>query len=153
ALSRHCDLVLFAINPCREAWGDIRDIRELARLPAPEADDWLLDVGHPLLASLGKQGRDFFDTLFCSVHDQGGEEHGLYSQQLNDDCLLHALQNDVLALRSRTPEERFQVSDDDRSVELHVCHSPLREIEVLHDQLLARFAADPTLSPDQIVVL
>lgn len=155
ALARHIDVVLFAINPCREAWGDIRDIRELAKLPAPSSDDWLLDVGHPLLASLGKQGRDFFDSLFCTLNEGQGQELGLYSEdpELHDDSLLHALQNDILRLHSRRPEQRLIWPTDDRSVELHVCHSPLREVEVLHDQLLARFSADPSLSPDQIVVL
>lgn len=151
-LARHIDVVICALNPCREAWGDIRDIRELARQPAGTGpDDWYLDVGHPLLASLGKQGRDFFDSLFAL----GGNETGLYSDDadLRDDSLLHALQNDILRLRTRTPEERLALRADDRSLEVHIAHSPLREVEILHDQLLARFAADPGLTPDQVVVL
>ncbi|HLA29807.1 MAG TPA: exodeoxyribonuclease V subunit gamma, partial [Pseudomonas sp.] len=52
-LARHTQVVIFALNPCREAWGEIRDIRELARQPELSPDDWYLDVGHPLLASLG----------------------------------------------------------------------------------------------------
>ena len=40
-----------------------------------------------------------------------------------------------------------------RSLEVHCAHSPLREVEILHDQLLARFADDPQLTPDQVVVL
>lgn len=197
-LARHIDVVVCALNPSREAWGDIRDIRELARqLPnsgrlgsvaseeqarqslarersvqavhehpepgfneasssavAPQpsgADDWYLDVGHPLLASLGKQGRDFFDALFSL----DGQEFGLYSadEDLRDNSLLRALQNDILRLRTRHPDERLQLAADDRSLEMHIAHSPLREVEILHDQLLARFAADPSLSPDQVVVL
>ncbi|GGJ96101.1 exodeoxyribonuclease V subunit gamma [Pseudomonas matsuisoli] len=151
ALARHTDVVLFALNPSREAWGDIRDIRELAVQPDADPDGWYLDVGNPLLASLGKQGRDFFDTLFASAAD----ETGFYSDDdaLADDTLLHALQNDVLRLRTRHPDERLSWSPTDRSLELHVAHSPLREVEILHDQLLARFNADPTLTPDQVVVL
>ncbi len=159
-LARHTRVVLFALNPSREAWGDIRDIRELARedlgaVPGAGADDWYLDVGHPLLASLGKQGRDFFDALFALVAGEGGQDTGLYADDagLRDDSLLHGLQNDILRLRTRAPDERLALREDDRSLEVHVCHSPLREVEVLHDQLLARFAADPTLSPDQVVVL
>ncbi len=161
-LARHVDVVVCALNPSREAWGEIRDIRELARQSAsvatanaaPEAsgpDEWYLDVGHPLLASLGKQGRDFFDALF----GLGGQEIGLYSedQDLRDDSLLHALQHDILRLRTRLPDERMALAGDDRSLEVHIAHSPLREVEILHDQLLARFAADPALSPDQVVVL
>ncbi|MCQ4269340.1 exodeoxyribonuclease V subunit gamma, partial [Pseudomonas stutzeri] len=150
-LARHIDVVVCALNPSREAWGEIRDIRELARRPESAADDWYLDVGHPLLASLGKQGRDFFDALFAL----DGAEFGLYSEDadLRDDSLLHALQHDILRLRTRRPEERMALAADDRSLEVHVAHSPLREVEILHDQLLARFAADPALSPDQVVVL
>ncbi|PTQ67287.1 exodeoxyribonuclease V subunit gamma [Pseudomonas sp. GV071] len=154
-LARHVEVVVCALNPCREAWGDIRDVRELARQPviasATAADDWYLDVGHPLLASLGKQGRDFFDALFSL----GGHEVGLYSEDadLHDSSLLRALQNDILRLRTRKPEERLALRADDRSLEVHIAHSPLREVEILHDQLLARFAADPTLTPDQVVVL
>lgn len=149
-LARHTDVVICALNPCREAWGEIRDVRELANSEV-SPDDWYLDVGHPLLASLGKQGRDFFDSLLGQI----AEEHGIYPQdsELADDSLLHALQNDILRLRTRTPDERLVLRADDRSLELHIAHSPLREVEILHDQLLARFAADPRLSPDQVVVL
>ncbi|PTU74413.1 exodeoxyribonuclease V subunit gamma [Pseudomonas mangrovi] len=155
ALARHCEVVLFALNPCREAWGEIRDLRELARDSRVMPDDWYLDVGHPLLASLGKQGRDFFDSLFALASEEGAQEIGVYAADadLHDDSLLHAMQNDILRLRSRSAEERLRLRVDDRSLELHVCHSPLREVEVLHDQLLARFAADPSLTPDQVVVL
>lgn len=161
-LARHTEVVIFALNPCREAWGEIRDIRELAKQPQSAAanqelspDDWYLDVGHPLLASLGKQGRDFFDSLFSLASSEGSQEIGLYSEDndLHDASLLQALQNDILRLRTRTAEERLPLREDDRSLELHIAHSPLREVEILHDQLLARFAAEPELTPDQVVVL
>lgn len=153
-LARHTEVVICALNPSREAWGEIRDVRELAR-QSSGPDDWYLDVGHPLLASLGKQGRDFFDSLFSLTSNEGSQEIGLYSEDddLRDDSLLHALQNDILRLRTRRPEERMELAEDDRSLEVHIAHSPLREVEILHDQLLARFAADATLTPDQVVVL
>ncbi|QLC72968.1 exodeoxyribonuclease V subunit gamma [Pseudomonas sp. LPB0260] len=154
-LARHTQVVVFALNPCREAWGEIRDIRELAKQPEASPDDWYLDVGHPLLASLGKQGRDFFDSLFALASSEGAEETGIYSEDadLHDGSLLQALQNDILRLRTRAPEERLLLREDDRSLEVHIAHSPLREVEILHDQLLTRFAADPALTPDQVVVL
>lgn len=154
-LARHTEVIVFALNPCREAWGEIRDVRELAQQPGADGGDWYLDIGNPLLASLGKQGRDFFDSLFALAGEGAGQEIGLYSadEDLADDSLLHALQNDILRLRARRPEERLALGEDDRSLELHIAHSPLREVEILHDQLLARFQADPGLSPDQVVVL
>jgi exodeoxyribonuclease V gamma subunit len=127
----------------------------LAKRPELHPDEWYLDVGNPLLASLGKQGRDFFDSLFSLASGEGGQEIGLYSEDadLHDSSLLQALQNDILRLRTRQPEERLQLRADDRSLEVHCAHSPLREVEILHDQLLARFAANPQLTPDQVVVL
>lgn len=154
-LARHVEVVVCALNPCREAWGDIRDIRELAQQPELSPDDWYLDVGHPLLASLGKQGRDFFDALFAMVFAEAGQEVGIYSEDadLHDSSVLRALQNDILRLRTRKPDERLALRANDRSLEVHIAHSPLREVEILHDQLLARFAAEPGLTPDQVVVL
>ena len=39
-LARHIDVVVCALNPSREAWGEIRDIRELAAQPESGVDDW-----------------------------------------------------------------------------------------------------------------
>ena len=53
-----------------------------------------------------------------------------------------------------TPEGRQgrPLSGDD-SIQIHVCHSPLREAEVLHDRLLALFDAHPDLEPADVLVL
>jgi exodeoxyribonuclease V gamma subunit len=42
---------------------------------------------------------------------------------------------------------------DDRSLTLHVCHSPQREVEVLHDRLLAMLEENPELTPRDIIVM
>ena len=151
ALGQHTEVVIFALNPCREAWGDIRSVTELASLGQASGEDWYLNVSNPLLASLGKQGRVFFDRLFAS----NAQETGIYDSdsQLRDHSLLAALHNDVLRLGQRLPEQRLAWQPDDRSLEVHSAHSPLREVQILHDQLLARFADDPSLKPDQVVVL
>ncbi|WP_149023083.1 exodeoxyribonuclease V subunit gamma, partial [Salmonella enterica] len=39
------------------------------------------------------------------------------------------------------------------SLSFHVCHSPQREVEILHDRLLAMLEADPTLTPRDIIVM
>lgn len=147
ALGRHTDVHLYALNPCQEYWGDLRDPREILRLPPRhQVEQPFLDVPQPLLAALGKQGMQFFDLVI---------EH---LPQLDDDfvcpardSLLHRLQADVLTLSTPKPPEAIAADDD--SVQIHACHSPLREVEVLHDQLLALFAAHPGLSPADVVVL
>lgn len=56
--------------------------------------------------------------------------------------------------------EEFSRSDNkrpldplDSSITFHVCHSPQREVEVLHDRLLAMLEEDPTLTPRDIIVM
>ena len=39
------------------------------------------------------------------------------------------------------------------SIQVHVCHSPVREAEVLHDRLLAVFDAHPDIEPADVLVL
>ena len=70
--------------------------------------------------------------------------------------LLQQLQDDILELRPpQETREAWPAVDPtlDRSLRFHVAHSPLREVEILHDQLLAAFDADPTLRPRDVLVM
>ncbi|OXH82109.1 hypothetical protein CA830_38575, partial [Burkholderia multivorans] len=40
----------------------------------------------------------------------------------------------------------------ERGIEVHVCHSLARQLEVLHDRLLGWFDADPSLQPSDVLV-
>lgn len=152
-LARHTEVHVFALNPSQEYWELIRDRKEQARL-AGEAggDELFLETGNPLLASLGKQGRDFFGALaaFPELEDVfvASDENGGTS-------LLHRLQGDILKLAD--PEAAdfvpHEIAEGDRSLQIHSCHGAMREVEVLHDQLLRLFAADPGLSPGEVAVL
>jgi len=149
ALASHIDVHLYIMNPCREYWGDIAAAGEIARKKiARHAESPFLESGNPLLASLGKQGRDFIDLIqnHTFLEDDQYCEPGSGS-------LLAALQSDVLNLKDRSGGDVLQVAANDRSVQVHACHSAMREIEVLHDQLLALFEADRTLHPSDVVVM
>ncbi|WP_280396640.1 exodeoxyribonuclease V subunit gamma [Nocardia carnea] len=41
----------------------------------------------------------------------------------------------------------------DGSVQIHACHGPVRQVEVLRECLLGLFAADPTLEPRDVVIM
>ncbi|MBU0987909.1 MAG: exodeoxyribonuclease V subunit gamma, partial [Proteobacteria bacterium] len=43
--------------------------------------------------------------------------------------------------------------ETDASVQIHSCHSPMREIEVLYDNLLAMFEQAPDLLPKDIIIM
>ncbi|WP_254516545.1 exodeoxyribonuclease V subunit gamma, partial [Salmonella enterica] len=80
------------------------------------------------------------------------------------DNLLQRIQADILELESPAVAgvtlEEYSRSDnkrlldhEDNSLSFHVCHSPQREVEILHDRLLAMLEADPTLTPRDIFVM
>lgn len=176
-LSRFAQVVLCVHNPCRYYWADIVSDRELLtaerkrgakhpRLAAIADPDELHQHANPLLAAWGKQGRDYIRLLdeFDNPEDYQNQfstpeqkvdifsEHGDASRPLT----LHQLQNDILDLKPLSEladEGRVLDPGLDQSIVFHVGHSPLREVEILHDQLLAAFNADPDLRPRDVMVM
>ncbi|SUB69728.1 Exodeoxyribonuclease V gamma chain [Pluralibacter gergoviae] len=105
-------------------------------------------------------GRDYIYLLAGLEHYQELDAF----VDIDPDNLLHNLQHDILELRSsavtgQTAEEfrssvgKRPLDPADRSLTVHVCHSPQREVEVLHDRLLAMFDEDPTLTPRDVIVM
>lgn len=163
ALSKSCAVDLYLLNPCRQYWGMIVTEREIANQcgSADEAAALYLETGNRLLASLGRQGRDFHHLL--AEIDAG--VHDLF-EEIAEDTLLHCLQMDILELRNRGGNHTHCTRDDyttdgpatplqtiDYSLQVHVCHSPLREVEVLYDQLLDLFDRQPSLKASGVVVM
>lgn len=146
-LGQFIEVSFYLVNPCQEHWGELVSRRVLARaaLETPEALP-LLEVGHPLLGSLEQVTRASFERLI------GDNDIDLFVAP-EGNTLLATLHTDLLHMHSRASHERLPLAADDASIQFHVCHSPTREIEVLHDRLLALFAADPTLQPHDVLVL
>ena len=96
-LGQFIDIHLFINNPSQVFWGDIVAERDIARLGVDTDPEALyLEVGNSLLASLGKQGRDFIDMIQAySAQDAEGYEES------EGGSLLAMLQSDVLNLRDR----------------------------------------------------
>ena len=149
-VARHTEVNLFLLNPCRQYWGEIVSERELARLGKRGlgTEQWY-ETGNPLLASWGKQGREFFESV---IEDCGDHERTDSFSALPPGALLHEVQGDIVELRGAETGVR-QVAADDVSIMVHSCHSPMREVELLHDTLLSIFDADPTLSPRDVLVM
>lgn len=183
ALGKHIEIHLLFTNPCRYYWGDIKDPAYLAKLLTRQRrhsfedrelplfrdsenagqlfnSDGEQDVGNPLLASWGKLGRDYISLLSDLESSQELDAF----VDVTPDNLLHNIQSDILELENRAVAgvniEEFSRSDNkrpldplDSSITFHVCHSPQREVEVLHDRLLAMLEEDPTLTPRDIIVM
>jgi exodeoxyribonuclease V gamma subunit len=176
ALSRHCQVLLVVMNPCRHYWADIVEDRELLRArqkrqhvkpgtpDIPELQDMHLHA-NPLLAAWGKQGRDYIRMLdaFDQVESYRArftaweQRVDLFTDPGRND-LLASVQQAILDLDPLPmPDARPVLRADDQSIVFHVAHGPLREVEILHDALLARFAAAASrgepLQPRDVIVM
>ena len=174
ALAAHSQVLLAVPNPCQYHWGDIIDGREwlqaerrrhayrgeaLAGLPLAQ-----MHLHAPtLLAAWGRQGRDFirqldaFDDLQAAQQVTQWPRLDFFDDVPGEDGtrLLAQLQRRIRDLEPSsggTPAQPLR--KDDRSVTFSVAHSPVRELEVLHDQLLQWFHTSPEpLSPRDVVVM
>jgi len=136
-LSRHCQLHLYLLNPAEGFWADLQTKRQ-------RATDESFN-GHPLLSTLGQQGREFQEMLL----EQAQFDFAPDSFELNEaENNLQQLQNDILNnCLDGLPLQK------DHSISIHACHSRMREVEVLRNQLLQTLEQDPTLELRDMVVM
>ncbi len=175
-LGQMCQVLMLVQNPCQYFWGDIVEghaqLRQQLRQrqqAKPQRDGSrqgrLFDeapahaVGHPLLASWGKQGRDYLHQL--NEFDQVEAYRGRVSRVdafvdpvvgLAQPSQLAQLQSAILNLEP-LPAQAVPLSPSDRSIVLASTHSAQRELEVLHDALLAWFDADAELQARDVMVM
>jgi exodeoxyribonuclease V gamma subunit len=176
-LGKLCQIVLFVHNPCRHYWADIIEDKELLKAErrrhayksekaaALSAEELHLDAP-PLLAGWGKQGRDYIRLLDHFDDKQRYQDWNWpdnkidlfqdYGEDANKRTLLQHLQQSILDLEPLRAEPVL-LDRADESVIFHSAHSRQREVEILHDRLLARFEAvqpgkDP-LAPRDVIVM
>ncbi len=137
ALSRHCDIHLFLLNPAQVYWADLANKKQL--------NDSALE-SHPLLSTLGQQGREFQQMLLEQANFTIEPESFELQEATNN---LQRLQNDIL----NNQVAANQSVENDHSISIHSCHSRMREVEVLKNQLLFFLEQDPELQLREIVVM
>jgi len=183
AMARFSQVLLCVHNPCRHYWADIIEHKDLLRaarrrqqprpgMPAELAETQLHLHAQPLLAAWGKQGRDYLRLLdefdeqqaYRAMFEGEALRIDLFDSPLEEGDggatpepnLLRQLQDDILELRPLHETRATWPAVDpshDPSLRFQVAHSALREVEILHDQLLAAFSEDPTLKPRDILVM
>ncbi|MGU3497969.1 exodeoxyribonuclease V subunit gamma [Mycobacterium sp. C31M] len=142
ALATHHDLHLWLPHPSDPLWRSLagRD----GALPRRDDTDHRA-VNHPLLATLGRDLRELQRALPTPATDE------YLPTTSHPDTMLGWLQADIAADAVR-PEGRTHRKED-RSVQVHACHGPARQIDVLREVLLGLLADDPTLEPRDILVM
>jgi exodeoxyribonuclease V gamma subunit len=151
ALAGHTRVELYLHSPTDQFWTDLVSQKTLARkrLAQPEAAE-LWETGNALLASWGRQGQALQDLLL--MREIPTTEDDVFTVP-GTASLLQRLQRDIFTLRPTASRGgRIPVAAD-ASLQVHVCHSPQRECQVLHDQLLVMLDADPALRPEDMLVM
>ncbi|MEO7072840.1 MAG: exodeoxyribonuclease V subunit gamma [Rhodanobacter sp.] len=162
-------VALYVPDPCREYWGGLarelpalraQRVQEVARIEQAAGSDYWVDQGHPLLASWGRMGQHFVMALADGEGDV--LEDVRHWQDTQGDAArdrLGRMQESIRQLQPRlmhAPLDAPQAQAAelaDASLRVHACHTPLRELEVLRDQLLDALASDKTIKPSDIVVM
>ena len=153
------------------------------RTEGADPDDRYFSEGNELLAAWGRAGRDMFDALVeipsaewedhFAVPTGAGRLAAIQRDILDLRLAGEAARDGAViagdfgendpdtgpragslagaARESALPHAQAPTVED--SLQIHVCHSPLREAEVLHDRLLAVFDAHPDLEPADVLVL
>ncbi|GIU53481.1 exodeoxyribonuclease V subunit gamma [Shewanella sp. KT0246] len=178
-LAERIEVIMFSLSPCQHYWGDIVDPKARARMALQYADKkqlgelWeeKLEVGNPILANNGKMGRELLDLMLelPAEHTDFSYDCYIEPEQSPDELnLLQGLQFDILQMETlgqalgpdahfyQNAEARRSLKPTDDSITLRSCHSPLREVETLHDHLLELLSNkdnSDSLLPKDIVVM
>jgi exodeoxyribonuclease V gamma subunit len=139
ALAQNIDVHVFVLNPTRHYWGDLLSRKERLRRGLEEEDE------NQLLASMGRQGRDFLEQFFELDPAPQEEEHFSNPGQ---GSLLEVLRHNILEF-----DQLPAPAEDPPSIRVVSAYSELRELQVLHDYLLQQLQLNPEWQPHDMVVM
>jgi len=173
-LGKYCEVILLVLNPCQHDWFSIRREKDLAKflvrnMPQVKSlDEQHYEIGNPLLASQGTQVKEFIASMYSRMDQYAMEDVDAFEAP-GTESLLTCIQQEILDLeyqgltavmasQESIPLKRpLPVRERDPqvipSVHIHNCHSVMREVEVLQDQLRRIMAENPDIQPRDIVVM
>lgn len=153
ALAAGRDVHLWLVHPSPVLWSTLSELPP-ARTRAEDRS--ATAVTHPLLAGLGRDVRELQQRLAASAvtgtdtYHPISELDDVAAQHDSSMTLLRALQRGIRD--DQWPPAAGQVGADG-TVQVHACHGPARQVEVLRESLLGLFAADETLEPRDVLIM
>ena len=160
ALSGTTEVQVYLLTPCRDLWQRCGSRREqLGETWIDPPDGGWLQQAPRLEATLGRMGAEFQQLLEGSGDSQLGErrEGDLFADPVRiaegegrPATLLERLQQQQVEPGCCESLER---EHDDRSLLFQAAPGPLREVQLVRDQVLQWLAADPELEPRDVLVM
>jgi exodeoxyribonuclease V gamma subunit len=145
ALGTHRDVHVWLPHPSAALWDRLTGLSGAVPRSADTSHE---RVAHPLLASLGRDVRELQRSLGSVAEDAPDRPADVD----RPDTLLGMLQHDLASDVRPDPAQRSMATGD-RSVQVHACHGPARQVEVLREVLLGLLDDDATLEPRDILVM
>ena len=146
---------IFCAQSCAEYWDDILSEKEITKLLNKNLKRRKnLNTASFRTWKHPSSSWESMDAISGRLHQYSPEEYS-FPIDNEKETLLATVQSDILNLRERgTPEyPPCEVTENDNSIQIHCCHSPMREVEVLYDNILNFFRSYPGLQPSDIVVM
>ena len=155
-IAERVEVHMYVVNPIPDDyWFKIATSREMAQQAVREINDQTaydspyyttLDIGHPLLANLGRQKANLLDYLLEQDQIDFVETEPEYDS--SQSTLLADVREDI-GLQRLQPN----VVKTDSSIQIHACHNRKRELEVIKDKILQQLKQDTTLQPYDVLVV
>ncbi|TAN06038.1 MAG: exodeoxyribonuclease V subunit gamma [Rhodanobacteraceae bacterium] len=143
---QHCEMDFYLPLPSMAYLGDLPRTRAAVRERMGERNG-----ENPLLVSLGGAAAEFIELLYGYEHVQPDAEIERFDPDIARDTLLGRVRDDILQHAAPDVSERMSIVDG--SLQFHACHTALREVQTLHDTLLALFEKFPDLQPRDVAVM
>jgi exodeoxyribonuclease V gamma subunit len=142
----HCDVDFYLPLPSQEYLGDAPQSRRAVHALLQEKHG-----GNPLIVQQGGALAATVELLYGYQQVRPDAETEAFDAAIDRTTLLGRVRDDILHHSTPSPDERVAEADD--SLQCHACHTPLREVETLHDTLLTLLQQDATLQPRDIAVM
>ncbi|MBF0572322.1 MAG: exodeoxyribonuclease V subunit gamma, partial [Desulfamplus sp.] len=173
SLSELIEIGFYVMTPAQGYFSDLKSAK--AKIKHENFGNYIgispdllhIDIGNPLLSSLGRAGADFMESL---LNFDNLEDIDLKFIEPSGKTILSMVQQDIFLMQDRgnilnvsksgEPESEGRVDiaktvisideiSKDRSIVINSCHSPMREVEILNDYLLELFdSASDTKKPE-----
>lgn len=174
-LSLHIPFRAYFLSPCLAFWSDLKSGREYYALKKflskqgkekeYKLDEYMRDE-NSLLANFGKLGREMAKlveeshafTSSCFIVSENLLHIPQYEEFLFEDIayqsgtftLLKAIQADLAFLRN--PKLTKKMEFEDASIQIHAASSPMREVQILYDNLI-HLAKNDSFYPHDLIVM
>ena len=157
-LAPHYEICIYALNPSREFWEDMRTPAEnrwikhqnknLTLQEYEQESGELPEEDHPLLSAWGKPGRESV-RLLCHLTDYTFHA-GFARPEEKVESVLAGIQNDILTLGKDSGQKH---TSQDRSLQIYGCPGIQREVETVFQSILFNLSENNELQQTEIAIL